>query len=56
MNLSVLDQLIVVAYLAAIMGIGFAMKRRASKECLPTFGRQTTSLVGAGNVRLEFLL
>src|SRR3954451_6699167 len=31
MKLSLTDQLIVVAYLAAIMGIGFAMKRRASK-------------------------
>jgi SSS family solute:Na+ symporter len=31
MNLSFTDQLIVVAYLAAIMAIGFAMKRRAAK-------------------------
>jgi SSS family solute:Na+ symporter len=31
MKLSLTDQLIVVAYLAAIMGIGFAMKRRAAK-------------------------
>jgi solute:Na+ symporter, SSS family len=31
MKLSLIDQLIVVAYLAAIMGIGFAMKRRAAK-------------------------
>jgi len=30
MKLSVLDQIIVVAYLAGIMGIGFAMKRRAA--------------------------
>jgi solute:Na+ symporter, SSS family len=31
MKLSLTDQLIVVAYLACIMGIGFAMKRRAAK-------------------------
>jgi len=31
MRLSFTDQLIVVAYLAAIMGIGLAMKRRAAK-------------------------
>ena len=31
MNLSALDQVIVVLYLAAIMGIGIAMKRRAAK-------------------------
>jgi hypothetical protein len=31
MKLSLTDQIIVVAYLAAIMIIGFAMKRRASK-------------------------
>jgi solute:Na+ symporter, SSS family len=31
MKLSLTDQLIVVAYLAAIMGIGLAMKRRAAK-------------------------
>lgn len=31
MNLSFLDQIIVVVYLAAIMSIGFAMKRRAAK-------------------------
>jgi Na+/proline symporter len=31
MNLSVLDQVIVVLYLAAIMSIGIAMKRRAAK-------------------------
>lgn len=31
MNLSILDQLIVVLYLAAIMSIGFAMKRKAAK-------------------------
>ena len=31
MKLSVTDQLIVVAYLACIMGIGFAMKRRAAR-------------------------
>jgi Na+/proline symporter len=31
MNLSLTDQLIVVAYLAGIMAIGFAMKRRAAK-------------------------
>jgi SSS family solute:Na+ symporter len=31
MKLSLIDQLIVVAYLAAIMGIGLAMKRRAAK-------------------------
>jgi solute:Na+ symporter, SSS family len=31
MKLSLIDQAIVVAYLAAIMGIGFAMKRRAAK-------------------------
>lgn len=42
MNLSVLDQLIVVAYLAAIMGIGFAMKRKAAKGMSSYFlgGRQ----------------
>ncbi len=42
MNLSVLDQIIVVAYLAAIMGIGFAMKRRAAKGMSSYFlgGRQ----------------
>src|SRR5260370_35940803 len=31
MKLSLTDQLIVVAYLAAMMGIGLAMKRRAAK-------------------------
>ena len=31
MNLSTLDQIIVVLYLAAIMSIGFAMKRKAAK-------------------------
>ena len=31
MNLSRLDQIIVVLYLAAIMGIGIAMKRRAAR-------------------------
>jgi Na+/proline symporter len=31
MNLSVIDQIIVVIYLAVIMGIGFAMKRKAAK-------------------------
>jgi SSS family solute:Na+ symporter len=42
MNLSVLDQIIVVAYLAAIMSIGFAMKRRAAKGMSSYFlgGRQ----------------
>lgn len=42
MNLSVLDQIIVVVYLAAIMGIGFAMKRRAAKGMSSYFlgGRQ----------------
>ena len=42
MNLSVLDQIIVIAYLAAIMGIGFAMKRRAAKGMSSYFlgGRQ----------------
>ncbi len=42
MNLSVLDQLIVIAYLAAIMGIGFAMKRKAAKGMSSYFlgGRQ----------------
>src|SRR5215213_8833526 len=42
MNLSVLDQIIVVLYLAAIMGIGFAMKRRAAKGMSSYFlgGRQ----------------
>jgi solute:Na+ symporter, SSS family len=42
MQLSVLDQVIVVLYLAAIMAIGFAMKRRASKGMTEYFlgGRQ----------------
>jgi SSS family solute:Na+ symporter len=42
MNLSVLDQIIVVLYLAAIMSIGIAMKRRASKGMSSYFlgGRQ----------------
>ena len=42
MNLSVLDQVIVVLYLAAIMSIGIAMKRRASKGMSSYFlgGRQ----------------
>jgi solute:Na+ symporter, SSS family len=42
MNLSVLDQIIVVVYLAAIMSIGFAMKRRAAKGMSSYFlgGRQ----------------
>jgi SSS family solute:Na+ symporter len=31
MKLSLTDQLIVVAYLACVMGVGFAMKRRAAK-------------------------
>lgn len=42
MNLSILDQIIVVVYLAAIMSIGFAMKRRAAKGMSSYFlgGRQ----------------
>lgn len=42
MQLSGIDQLIVVLYLAAIMGIGFAMKRKASKGMSSYFlgGRQ----------------
>lgn len=42
MQLSVLDQIIVVLYLAAIMGIGFAMKRKAAKGMSSYFlgGRQ----------------
>jgi len=42
MQLSVLDQIIVVLYLAAIMSIGFAMKRRAAKGMSSYFlgGRQ----------------
>lgn len=42
MNLSRLDQLIVVLYLAAIMGIGIAMKRRAARGMSSYFlgGRQ----------------
>lgn len=42
MNLSTLDQIIVVLYLAAIMGIGIAMKRRAAKGMSSYFlgGRQ----------------
>ncbi len=42
MQLSVLDQIIVVVYLAAIMSIGFAMKRKASKGMSSYFlgGRQ----------------
>ena len=42
MNLSVLDQIIVVVYLAAIMSIGFAMKRRAARGMSSYFlgGRQ----------------
>src|ERR1044071_2640575 len=42
MNLSALDQIIVVLYLAAIMSIGFAMKRRAAKGMSSYFlgGRQ----------------
>jgi len=42
MNLSALDQVIVVLYLAAIMSIGFAMKRKAAKGMSSYFlgGRQ----------------
>ena len=42
MNLSVIDQIIVVLYLVAIMGIGFAMKRKAAKGMTSYFlgGRQ----------------
>lgn len=42
MNLSITDQIIVVVYLAAIMSIGFAMKRRAAKGMSSYFlgGRQ----------------
>lgn len=42
MHLSAIDQVIVVLYLAAIMGIGLAMKRRASKGMSSYFlgGRQ----------------
>ncbi|MFV0388085.1 MAG: sodium:solute symporter family transporter [Pyrinomonadaceae bacterium] len=42
MHLSVIDQIIVVVYLAAIMSIGFAMKRRAAKGMSSYFlgGRQ----------------
>src|SRR5690606_21564782 len=42
MNLSTVDQIIVVLYLAVIMSIGFAMKRRASKGMSSYFlgGRQ----------------
>jgi SSS family solute:Na+ symporter len=42
MNLSVIDQIIVVVYLAAIMSIGFAMKRKAAKGMSSYFlgGRQ----------------
>ena len=42
MNLSTIDQIIVVLYLAAIMSIGFAMKRKASKGMSSYFlgGRQ----------------
>lgn len=42
MSLSIIDQVIVVLYLAAIMSIGFAMKRRAAKGMSSYFlgGRQ----------------
>ncbi|MGH9818579.1 MAG: sodium:solute symporter family transporter, partial [Pyrinomonadaceae bacterium] len=42
MNLSLTDQIIVVLYLAVIMSIGFAMKRRAAKGMSSYFlgGRQ----------------
>jgi len=42
MKLSLLDQIIVVLYLAVIMGIGFAMKRRAARGLTAYFlgGRQ----------------
>ncbi len=42
MNLSTIDQIIVVVYLAAIMSIGFAMKRQAAKGMSSYFlgGRQ----------------
>ena len=42
MKLSFLDQVIVVLYLAAIMSIGFAMKRRAARGMSAYFllGRQ----------------
>jgi Na+/proline symporter len=42
MNLSILDQIIVVLYLAGIMSIGFAMKRKAAKGMSSYFlgGRQ----------------
>jgi len=42
MQLSAIDQLIVVLYLATIMAIGFAMKRKAAKGMSSYFlgGRQ----------------
>lgn len=42
MNLSIIDQIIVILYLAAIMSIGFAMKRKAAKGMSSYFlgGRQ----------------
>jgi len=42
MNISRIDQLIVVLYLAAIMGIGIAMKRKAARGMSSYFlgGRQ----------------
>ncbi len=42
MNLSLVDQIIVLLYLALVMGIGFAMKRRAAKGMSAYFlgGRQ----------------
>ena len=42
MHLSITDQIIVVLYLAVIMSIGFAMKRRAAKGMSSYFlgGRQ----------------
>ena len=51
MNLSVIDQVIVVLYLAVIMSIGFAMKRLCRKRHVIVFPRRpSTALVGTGDV------
>ena len=44
MQLSVLDQIIVVLYLVAIMSIGFAMKRKTAPEVLDTYYHERLKL------------
>ena len=53
MNLSIIDQVIVVLYLVGIMSIGFAMKRQGRKGNGLLLPRRTaTAVVGIGDVRL----